>query len=257
MPGTPGTSLERCDQCGTPKALGHGYCITCGRKFTAKQLVTIGTPAPPPPTFVAPSGAASLPADQLPLPPPPPTFDFHHPTEGPPTPEGPISERRGWARAALAIGVGMAVLTGALVFVLARGEQHASGTTLALSFKPGQVYRFHLVNRITGTFSSDGAGLNAPIDVGVDETVAFRVISVDRDGITTAVYSIGEDGKDDGGDGMTARAGANPRHAGMPWLTKDAVFRLDPVAAPPTSRPSLNSLGGTVRPAPPGPEGGS
>jgi len=79
----------------------------------------------------------------------------------------------------------MAVLAGALVFVLARGEQHASGTTLALSFKPGQVYRFHLVNRITGTISSDGAGLNAPIDVGADETVAFRVISVDRDGIIT------------------------------------------------------------------------
>ena len=24
-----GGHLERCDQCGTPKAMGHGYCITC------------------------------------------------------------------------------------------------------------------------------------------------------------------------------------------------------------------------------------
>lgn len=191
--------------------MGHGYCITCGRKFTARrpieQLVPIETAVPPPPPLVSSPGRPLSAGNPLPLPPPPPAFDFHHPTEGPPRPVGPISERRGWARAALAVGVTVAVLASAVVFVLARGEQHASGTTLALSFKPGQVYRFHLVNRITGTFSSDAAGLNAPIDVGVDETVAFRVISVDRDGITTARVKI-EDAT------ATANGASSPGPAG-------------------------------------------
>jgi hypothetical protein len=57
--------------------------------------------------------------------------------------------------------------------------------------------------------------------------------AVDREGITPAIYSVAEDGKDDGGDGMTVRAGANPRNAGVRGVTKDAVFRLDPVPAPP------------------------
>jgi hypothetical protein len=80
----------------------------------------------------------------------------------------------------------VAVLAGALVFVLGRGTPHASGTTLALSFRPGQVFRFHLMNRITGTLSASAVDLNTPIDLAVDETVSFRVVSVDSDGITTA-----------------------------------------------------------------------
>jgi hypothetical protein len=147
----------------------------------------VASAAPRPPSYDTEPARTVLPGDPPPLPPPPPAFVLQR--EEPTSTPGPISHGR-LLRVVIAIGATLAVLAGAFVFVLARSQEHASGTALVLSFKPGQQYRFHLVNRIIGSFISDAAGFNTPIDLSVDETVVFRVLSVDRDGITTARVEI-------------------------------------------------------------------
>jgi hypothetical protein len=188
--------------------MGPGYCITCGKKFSSKppQADVISTTQTAAAPIVPPAPwDPAIPALVPPIPHPAiaqegsPSRIWDSPSPEEPNaaaagamPEaaGPISERRSWSRIALAGALTIALAIGGLVFAFSRNSQQSSGSTFVLAFARNESFRFHLYNRITGTFSASAIGFNQPVDLVIDETVLLRVVSVDRDGVATAQVEV-------------------------------------------------------------------
>ncbi len=113
------------------------------------------------------------------LPPPPPTIVFG-------TPKPP---RRRPAVVAGGIALVLALVAGATVFVLARGNTSAEAQPLALAFTEGQSQSYAIGMTMDGQVSSDLIG-DMPMQMAMDEVVSWTVTSVDRDGVATIEMSV-------------------------------------------------------------------
>ncbi len=190
--------FERCDDCGTPKMLGHTYCITCGKRYS--KMRPTGTEAIAP-SHVRPAGAELIaPAEAGPVPRPdlfpPPSPPLEIPNDGPP-------DRRPAAAMAVAIVLTVALIAAGLVFAFRPANQRGASTpstsaspppsgppiVLSLAFDAHKPFRFHLANTIDATFSVPSEGF-ARIIMKIDERATLRVVSVDRNGTATVQVTI-------------------------------------------------------------------
>jgi hypothetical protein len=113
------------------------------------------------------------------------------------------SARPWWARLAAALGIAtILVLTGFLYVATRPGD-----VALALKFTPGQTVRYRVVLTMNGTVARETESF--PYQVNVEETVLWRVESVDAQGIATVDLSV-EDGT------VTLNGQARPSSSGAP-----------------------------------------
>jgi len=75
----------------------------------------------------------------------------------------------------------LALVARVLGFVLTRGE----GEALALKFRQGRDYRYHLEMTLQGTLSSSQSGPAEPFSETIDIKFAMHVLSVDQQGTAT------------------------------------------------------------------------
>lgn len=153
---------ERCQRCGTPRALApeSPSCITCGTSWPRGPA---GHPEAREPAATPALGAAQEPG-------------------GPEAAAPPASGTRR-RLVYVALGTALALVAGALAFVLVpRGAEERAW---ALRFTPGQELRYRLRMSMEGALRSPKLGVEEPADLTLQETIAMRVLSVDSEGTAT------------------------------------------------------------------------
>lgn len=113
-------------------------------------------------------------------------------------PAEPAAPRRPAGRIALALGVAVALVAGALAFVFTRG----GGEALAMQFREGDSYRYRLSLAFDGTVEV-GTDVE-PFQFEMEETFSMVVESVDQDGIATLHMTIEDLSASVGGDSVSA-----------------------------------------------------
>jgi hypothetical protein len=115
---------------------------------------------------------------EVPVPPPPPEAPASDLIVGLPS-NGPT---RRWGRVAIAAAAILALVAGAIVFLLPRG---GGGTAFALQYSPGQTLRYQMTMTMDAHFTSIELGLDQPVKGTFAMTVSMRVVSVDGAGTAT------------------------------------------------------------------------
>jgi hypothetical protein len=125
-----------------------------------------------------------------PLPPPSTTPGMPWPAAEPVPPIAEPPRRRG---AALFVGLALAVavIAGAVAFVVSGRDaaEDGSPTALSLAFARGETTRYRISMQMDASVNLGAMG-QQPMDVDMTETVAWRVVSVDDDGVATVELTI-------------------------------------------------------------------
>ena len=123
------------------------------------------------------------------VPPPPPLPDLRSPLDLTPASwtAGAGGPSRQWGRLALAAAVVVALIAGAIVFLLPRG---GGGAAFALQYKTDQTIRYHMTMTMDGLLSSAELGADEPFKGSFDLTLSMHVVSVDANGTATIDLSI-------------------------------------------------------------------
>jgi hypothetical protein len=115
---------------------------------------------------------------EVPVPPPPPQAPTSDLILGLPS-GGPI---RRWGRVAIAAAALLALVAGAIVFLLPRGS---GGTAFALQYSTGQTLRYQMTMTMDAHLTSTDLGLDQPVKGTFEMTFSMRVVSVDGAGTAT------------------------------------------------------------------------
>ena len=107
----------------------------------------------------------------------------------PPAPEVPARRRAGMV--AGAVVVALALVAGAVAFVLLRDESSAEARPLALAFTQGQSQTYTIHQTMQGQITSDLIG-DMPMDLDTTQVVTWEVTSVDDDGVATIEMAVTE-----------------------------------------------------------------
>jgi len=93
-----------------------------------------------------------------------------------------------------AVAVVMALVGGLLVFQLTRSGDEAEAQALALAFTEGQTETYVIHMTMDGTMAMEGFGQESigdmPLDMDMTETMTWKVLSVDDEGVATVETSI-------------------------------------------------------------------
>lgn len=125
----------------------------------------------------------------------------------PPAPEVPARRRAGMV--AGAVVVALALVAGAVAFVLLRDESSAEARPLALAFTQGQSQTYTIHQTMQGQITSDLIG-DMPMDLDTTQVVTWEVTSVDDDGVATIEMAVTEMSGTVNGMDMPASTGAVP-----------------------------------------------
>lgn len=124
------------------------------------------------------------------LPPPPAQPQTSWPPAEPTMPE-PGSPRR--SRAALFVGLGLSValIAGMVTFAMSSGrETHEGGpSALSLAFAKGETTRYRISMHMDASVDLGAMG-EQPMDMDMTQTVAWKVVSVDDEGVATVELTI-------------------------------------------------------------------
>lgn len=99
-------------------------------------------------------------------------------------PSATLGHRRGRGPVIVAAVVVLALVAAGAAWFLSR----STATALALDLEPGKAFRYHLQMSMKGT--TEAAGSDVPMNMGMDQTFTFRVVSVDKDGIAEVEMKI-------------------------------------------------------------------
>lgn len=125
----------------------------------------------------------------------------------PPAPEVPARRRAGMV--AGAVVVALALVAGAVAFVLLRDESSAEARPLALAFTQGQSQTYTIHQTMQGQITSDLIG-DMPMDLDTTQVVTWEVTSVDDDGVATIEMAVTEMSGTVNGMDIPASTGAVP-----------------------------------------------
>ena len=106
-------------------------------------------------------------------------------------PPAPPAPRRRPGMVVGAIVLVLALVAGATVFALTRGEGSAAAQPLALAFTEGDSTSYAIHMTMDGTVSSDLLG-DLPMKMDMSEVVTWKVTNVDQDGVATVQVTIDE-----------------------------------------------------------------
>jgi hypothetical protein len=131
----------------------------------------------------------------------------------PPAPEVPARRRTGVV--AGAVVVALALVAGAVAFVLLRDGSSAQARPLALRFTEGQSETYTIHQTMQGQVGSDMAGdatmsFDMPMDMDMTQVLTWEVTSVDDDGVATVQVGVSEMSGSVNGMEMPASAGTVP-----------------------------------------------